>query len=365
MPEPPPATHAPRIAIKFGGKPSTSQATKKSISTRKPDPPSTLGKRQRRHALGGDSESDDDDEGVGKLEAVTGFGADGAEHETAPRHRRTDTGAASKAPFVIGGHRNRDWKAEIRSRGTRDTSASEQSVDPRKDALRDKELPDQEKDIQWGLSVSKKDSSDIVKAGSDKVEVEGDRPDARNSPPRDEEQDAIDALEGKRRKVGQDIVITSSETQAKGPAPMNEEDSYRRAVEAAAEVSTVDEYDQIPDGEFGAAMLRGMGWKGDERAPKAKEVKRRTQFMGLGAKEDQEIKQAELARKHGHRERRPRLEDYRSSKDKERRDRDDRHRDSYKSERDRERYRDSHDRGSNDRDRDRDRHRHDDRRSRR
>ncbi|KAJ1337715.1 G patch domain-containing protein [Microdochium nivale] len=364
MPNIPPAAHAPRIAIRFGATTSASGATKPSSLARKSNPPSTLGKRSRPHGLGGDSESEDD-EVVGKLEAVTGFGADGAEHKAKPRNGRADTAAASKSPFVIGGHKNRDWKGEIRSRGTNEASIARPSANPTNDALQETELSDQQKDIQWGLSVSRKEPQCAAKRDADTNDAKSNGTEPPSSPPKDEHQDAIDALMGKRRKTEQDIVIASEKSQTKGPTPVDEEDSYRRAVEAAAEVSTVDEYDQIPDGEFGAAMLRGMGWKGEQRAPEAKEVKRRTQFMGLGAKEDQEIKQAELTKKHGHRERRPRLEDYRSSKDKERRDRDDRHRDSYKSERDRERHRDSHARRSNNQDRDRDRHRHDDRRSRR
>lgn len=361
-----PASRAPRIAIKFGA--ASNNAGKKSTSTlSRPSPVSTLGKRSRPHALGQDSDSEDDD-GLGKHEAVTGFGQHGAERKQKARDTgpSTSTKTASGGPLVISGHKNRDWKAEARSRNPTSTPTSGQATTSLDATLQDKELPDHEKDIKWGLSVSKKEESPTTRddpAPSDEKTLVTTAPIDKD--PRDDDKDAIDALMGKRRKIGQDIVIASGTSEALGATPLNEDDSYRRALAAAADVSTVDEYDQIPDGEFGAAMLRGMGWKGEERAPVAKEVKRRTQYMGLGAKEDQEIKQAEVAKRHGHRERRPRLEDYRSSKDKERRDRDDRHRDSYKSERDRERHRYSHDGRGGERDRDRDRPRHDDRRSRR
>ncbi|KAH7041020.1 DExH-box splicing factor binding site-domain-containing protein [Microdochium trichocladiopsis] len=366
MPESSPAPHASRIAIKFGSTPAAA-ASRSAGTLQKTKPPSTLGKRPRPHALGGESESEDDD-GLGKHEAVTSFGAHGAEHKDKSGLGRAGKSATanSQAPLVIGGHKNRDWKAEARSRNTTVTTSPAQSADAPGSAVQDKELPDHEKDIQWGLSVSKKDHAAATTGDSVSLDADVSTKESPNDQvPTDENQDAIDALMGKRRKIGQDIVIPSDKSETLISAPVSEDDSYRRAIEAAAEVSTIDEYDRIPDGEFGAAMLRGMGWKGEERAPKAKEVKRRTQYMGLGAKEDQEIKQAETAKRHGYRERRPRLEEYRSTKDKERQDRGDRHRDSYKSERDRERHRDGYDRRGGDRNRDRDRHRHDEQRSRR
>lgn len=179
--------------------------------------------------------------------------------------------------------------------------------------------------------------------------------------PTNEDTDAIDALLGKKRKFAKDLVI-EGKSRHSTPTTLSEQDAYRRRMEEAAEVATIDEYDQIPEGEFGAAMLRGMGWNGEERGAKPKEVKKRPNLMGLGSKEDEEIRKGELARKHGHRERRPRLDEYRRDKEKERQDRGDRRGDSYKSERERERRDYGH---SHHRDRDRDSHRHSERSYRR
>ncbi|KAJ2451414.1 hypothetical protein EV183_003640 [Coemansia sp. RSA 2336] len=44
-----------------------------------------------------------------------------------------------------------------------------------------------------------------------------------------------------------------------------------------------DAYDRVPIEEFGAAMLRGMGWKGDDSKPSTEDTKPRPSLLGLGA----------------------------------------------------------------------------------
>lgn len=75
-------------------------------------------------------------------------------------------------------------------------------------------------------------------------------------------------------------------------AQPSEEDVFRSDVDTRPEAPTLDEYSSMPVEEFGAAMLRGMGWKdgsgvgksrsGPTRAP---EVHRRAALLGIGAKE--------------------------------------------------------------------------------
>ncbi|KAI5922132.1 DExH-box splicing factor binding site-domain-containing protein [Camillea tinctor] len=365
------SSQAPRIAIKFGA--SSSSAPKSTNGARKPSqsqPPSSLGKRQRPHALNHQSDSeDDDDEDTGRHEAITSLGTDLPTREAKKRNADTSKSGRANAPYVIGGHKNRDWKAELRAqRGTGNPRRDE----PREDSSKDTEPADQDKQIKWGLNVSKKPTeeeaahSDADVSGKQDTSAAG--PEAQPSDdtrqhPQDDDKDAIDALLGKKRNPAKDLVIKGSRGNSEStsmPTEMSEQDSYQRAMQEAAEVSTIEEYNEIPEGEFGAAMLRGMGWKGEDIGSKPKEVKRRPHLMGLGSKEDEEIRKGELARKHGHRERRPRLDEYKRDREKQRRDRDDRYRDSYKSERERERERhsNSYDHRHGDRHRDRDSHRH-------
>ncbi|KAK8114894.1 hypothetical protein PG999_006963 [Apiospora kogelbergensis] len=352
-------TQAPRIAIKFGA---PSSSSSKPTSNRKAGQTSSaLGKRPRPHALGGESESEDD-AFSGKHEAVTSFGARGAQNDRQPRG--TKSARTSSGPLVIACQDNRDWKENAKSK-----RPGKEALPHEKEArfggpTKDTEPADQDKGIKWGLTVTKKpvdvDTSPAEGEASEPVYKEVVSTTQTEDDPRktegrvDADQDALNALMGKEDEHKKKIIIA-------GASNSTEDDALKRDFSTAAEVSTLEEYDQIPDGEFGLAMLRGMGFDGKNHGSRPKEVKRRPALLGLGAKEDEEIKKAELAQKRGHRERRPRLDEYRrdKEKEKERRHRDSSH--SYKSERERDkRSHDDHRRRYDDRDRDSRRHRHGD-----
>jgi hypothetical protein len=167
--------------------------------------------------------------------------------------------------------------------------------------------------------------------------------------PKTAEQDAMDALLGNDTERKKKLVISESDAT---------QSEYQAAYEASGEVSTIEEYDQIPDGEFGMAMLRGMGYKESQQSTKPKEVRRRPALLGLGAKEDEEIKKADLAKKYGHRERAPRLDEFRRGEEAKRKQREERYSSSYKNEREREKSGHSSSRRHDDRDRDHDRDRY-------
>jgi hypothetical protein len=371
MPDPTTTSKAPRIAIKFG-KPSTSRS-QSSNGTHKNgplQPSSSLGKRPRAHIL--DDDESEEDEIVGKAEAVTSFGANGAENDKERKSIRRDKKVARNdaAPFVIPCEANRDWKAV--AQGQREGRSVDQHEDSRKNtpAKEEEESVDRNEEIKWGLNLSKPGQDltplpadtardeEATPSGENKEEEQGEAQEIRNP-----DREAIDALLGKKKATKQHLVIT-------------EDDALQRDYETVGEVSTLEEYGEIPEGEFGAALLRGMGWDG-KTGVKVQEVKRRPNLMGLGAKEDEELRKAEAAKKRGYRERRPRLDEYRKEKERERQQREDRHPSSYKNERDKERERDrgshGHSRRYEDRDRDpyrernrdRDDHRHRERSSRR
>ncbi|CCH43680.1 Pre-mRNA-splicing factor [Wickerhamomyces ciferrii] len=71
--------------------------------------------------------------------------------------------------------------------------------------------------------------------------------------------------------------------------------ALRQDIETRAEEATLEDYEKIPVDDFGAAMLRGMGWKGEEDKESKDEEKKgkpvipvaqRTLYLGLGAKDD-------------------------------------------------------------------------------
>ncbi|KAI1814849.1 hypothetical protein GGS20DRAFT_546595 [Poronia punctata] len=349
-----PKTQASRIAIKFGA-PGT-KTPNHEPKRRGQAHPSTLGKRQRPNALDDDSASGEEENTAGKYQAITTIGYD----TTTSKNNDLPVAKKRNKEFVIGSIQNRDWRADAKAK--RGNKAAPSYASPAKGDHGVETAPaDEDKDVKWGLIVTKRKSTPGTSATPDDrglEECQGDVPNKTTTPTLssgDADKEALDALLGNRNPA-QDLVINHSAT--KDRPQLSEEDAYRKSLQEAAEVSTVEEYSGIPEGEFGAAMLRGMGWKGEEFGSKPKEVKRRPQLMGLGSKEDEEIKKAELAKRHGHRERRPRLDEYRRDREKERHERDGRHRESYKSERDRERREEGQDYRSKDRYRDHNHHSH-------
>ncbi|KAI1131506.1 DExH-box splicing factor binding site-domain-containing protein [Nemania abortiva] len=349
-----PEPRAPRIAIKFGApssagsKPSSQVTNKRGQS----QPSSALGKRQRPSALHHDSESGEDDDHLGRHEAVTVFGADTA----ASTSGGVSASKRRNKEYIISSQRNRDWKADVKTKkagraaATRDPPVNNQNLETAP--------ADQDKDVRWGLNVSKKptrEAQENISSPDDMSKEQkkeaSDMAISSSHPSLDADKDAMDALLGNRKPTEQFII---EDTSVSSKPQFSEKDAYQRGLHEAAEVSTIEEYSEIPEGEFGAAMLRGMGWKGEEFGSKPKEVKRRPHLMGLGSKEDEEIKKAELAKRQGYRERRPRLDEYRRDREKDKQERSGRYRDSYKSERERERREQSYDHRHRDRYRERD-----------
>ncbi|KAK2630007.1 hypothetical protein QTJ16_000827 [Diplocarpon rosae] len=253
-----------------------------------PAPPSNLGKRSRTH-FGHDSDSEDERHpSGGKYEAVTGFGAQGAElGENEPKRRGGE--------LVIKRIANRDWRGEARRRQNAGRDLLPKEERARRDAQEGGKgrvegvdvVNGDESAIQWGLSVRKRalaageegdgeTSAPVQNQDSTAGTQEGDAGTA--ALPRTADEEALASLLGAdTQSKGPDLVIASV-------APLSELDAYKAAVLAAPDVSTLEDYERIPVEEFGAAMLRGMGWKG-EKVAKPKDIKRRQNLLGLGAKE--------------------------------------------------------------------------------
>ncbi|EOO02803.1 putative pre-mrna-splicing factor spp2 protein [Phaeoacremonium minimum UCRPA7] len=313
-----------RIAIKFGAP--LSGTSKK--AQRPPPPPSTLGKRHR-HRFNADSESEGEDETVGRHESITGFGADGAEVEDARSRQR----------------REAQERSETQRRGKRDRS--EESKSRQNTDLKETDPPDEDKPIKWGLTLTKKSSqnADADQANGNSAKEDDQKTADETGPPKSADEQALNALLGK----------ADSSSERRGQR--TEDDAYRDATDNAPDVDPLKIYDDHPVEGFGASLLKGQGWDGKMRGPKTKEVKRRPNQMGLGAKSLNGAEDLGDWNHKGSRDKRPRLDEYKREREKERSRRDDQYRDSYKRERDRERERDrdrDRDRGSDYRHRDRD-----------
>ncbi|KAH6969701.1 hypothetical protein HG530_014013 [Fusarium avenaceum] len=335
---------APRIAIKFGT-PSNNNNTKKIL---RPNPPSALGKRSRPHALGGGSDSEDnDDNGRGQHEKITGFGVDGAETERKARDARTE-----KKDYVIARQGNRDWRSEAKAQRKGKNLLPAEARAQQNGTAVETEPADQEKGLKWGLTIKEKIEEDTKDVALD--------PNAQNTPQEDDNKAQISKRSTDEEAM--DALLGNIEEEEKVIHP-TEEDAYRRDIQEAGEASTLDDYEAMPVEEFGAALLRGMGWDGKPRGA-VKEVKRRPNRLGLGAKELKGEEDLGGWNQNGKKNKRPRLDEYRREESKRKEGRH--HEDSYKRERERDRDRDSkhghrdrdRDRGGRDRDRPRDYDRH-------
>lgn len=76
------------------------------------------------------------------------------------------------------------------------------------------------------------------------------------------------------------------------PTPISESDAYKQDVEELPDVATLEDYTRVPVEQFGAAMLRGMGWKEGTAASKNGKgpvqpylPTARPALLGIGAKE--------------------------------------------------------------------------------
>jgi hypothetical protein len=340
-----------RIAIKFG-------TNTKSSQTGKPQqPPSSLGKRPRSNhkAFGGGDSDSDNEHASGKHETITGFGAEGAENDRAKKE--------IKKEYVIARQPNRNWKADVKAQRGGGGGGGKNILPPEARAQRngessssaavETEPADQDKAIKWGLTVKEKTTRETDEPEESEQPAKGEsevdsKPNPEvEEPARTADDEAMDELLGRKPSKRQAAIIPS------------ETDAYRRDAETAGVASTLEDYESMPVEEFGAALLRGMGWNGEERAPKPKEVKRRPNRLGLGAKELKGEEDLGGWNQNGGKKKRPRLDEYRRNEERKKDSR--REDDSYKRERERERDRDR-DRGSDrDRYRDRDRDRHHDR----
>lgn len=371
----------PKIAIK-GFSLSAKTSAKPSA---KPTPPSSLGKRPRTTFAHDESGSEDESaDRRGKHEVVTGFGEEGAiKHEQKKKAE----------PLVIPKLANRDWRGEARAKRGKNLLPPEVQAEREARAREEREgkkegvdvVNGNDAEVKWGLSVRKKvekeedeeDEDTIAKAnanskGADK-HGEGESVQAREqepSKPQTADEEALQALLGNAPKKGPDLVIPVAGERDEDEGPINEQDAYRRAIRSAPDVSTLEDYERVPVEEFGAALLRGMGWNGENKG-KVREVKRRQNLLGLGAKElkDAEelgawVQKSDTKRLNnggggssgGRPERPPKASEYKREEERRREKREERGGGSYRRERERERdgYRERGRSGGRDRDRDRD-----------
>lgn len=170
---------------------------------------------------------------------------------------------------------NRDWRAAAR----RKHLAKAPHQQAQNETVDEKQM--EEPKYQYGLTIMKKDEAQEDGA------AEAEAPE-----PMEVEQDNLTEQERLEKKA-LDALITGKSTDNDLVIPVQtEEEAFRNDLENAPEAPTLEAYEATPIEGFGAALLRGMGWKDGEGigkngiAVKPKEIKRRPALLGIGAKEE-------------------------------------------------------------------------------
>ncbi|KAG7449571.1 uncharacterized protein BT62DRAFT_962945 [Guyanagaster necrorhizus] len=225
-----------------------------------------------------DSSGEDDEE---QDELVTAFDKFGAQRSNKPKK-------VHQGPLIIPALQNKDWRELARKRRSANqyVPTSGQActgADGSVGGLGTRDIINSGP-VLSGLQMRKK----VVKAEQDVFrEMEAQMEDVKME--ETEDQKALRAiLSGDTEGIdGSHIDIIST--------PVSEDDAYKQDIDELPDSATLADYNRVPVSQFGAAMLRGMGWKEGTAAtrkggkgmvePYLPEA--RPALLGIGAKEQE------------------------------------------------------------------------------
>ncbi|KAE8148555.1 DExH-box splicing factor binding site-domain-containing protein [Aspergillus avenaceus] len=282
----------------------TNGASKKTTfniqSSRGSDSPKPTLARRPRHLHADDDESDEEQAPV--LEAVTEF-------DTATGTVVSGDKKDEKTELVIPVASNNNWRerpgVNLKPRGKNLLPKEVQAIreaEKRGEVAGDN-VETEGPSMSYGLSFAKAGES-VDRAMEDVSGGEGRKVEERT--PLTQDEIAMRALirESKGETEGRsDLVIEST---AEEGGRYDETTSFRADIASRPESATLDQYNAIPVEEFGAALLRGMGWKEGQAVGRGKYgsstaavdkprvPERRPGFLGIGAKDSGKGAEAEL-----------------------------------------------------------------------
>ncbi|CAD6585267.1 MAG: hypothetical protein ASARMPRED_002115 [Alectoria sarmentosa] len=263
-----------------------------SFGASKPKGPPAPAPRKRPHSALADN-SDGEDEGQPVAELVSGFDQSGA--------LVTNGKKGEKALLIIQAEKNRDWREESRRKRQKNLLPAEVQA-ARSGIYQDLKSAQLERDEvskQSGISFVQRDQV------SDTTVAEGQAskatPDQTPKSTKTTDEEAMEALLGGEKKTI--LVLPALEDERDSYKSeqdayedyLDEDDRFKADVASRPDVSTLDEYEVTPVHDFGAGLLRGMGWKDGEPVGKRRTqgttvskpriVERRPALLGIGAKE--------------------------------------------------------------------------------
>ncbi|KAF2789650.1 hypothetical protein K505DRAFT_283996 [Melanomma pulvis-pyrius CBS 109.77] len=250
--------------VKLGGFKLSLAGAKNKVALK--NPPTNLAKRPRL-AL-----DDDEPEDTDKQQEISGFDiSQGGALEVNGKKKE------EKALPVIPVRPNHNWRDEARRRHAERTGHG-QHVDTGAEK-------EEEGKIAYGLNIVKKDP--VEENGTGDVAM-GDAPEPVDdglTPEQRLEKNAIEALLNDKAPADKTTIPLATE-----------EEIFAKELADAPDAPSLDAYEATPIDGFGAALLRGMGWKDGQElgrnkgiAIKPREVKPRPELLGIGAKDGASI----------------------------------------------------------------------------
>jgi len=226
-------------------------------------------------------------------ELVTGFDQFGVQ-------RLNEKKKKPEGPLVIPALKNRDWREHAKKRRTQEmfvppsARAATTGADGSVGGLGTKDTINSGPQIE-GLQIrERKAMRDVQEVEMKEVE------DSTSQIEETEDQKAIRALLASAASDG-DFDGLQIET-----IPLTEDDAYRQDVEELPDSSTLEDYERVPVSQFGAALLRGMGWTEGTAASKNKKgmvepwvPQSRPSLLGIGAKEKETFDDGSKRKKYG------------------------------------------------------------------
>lgn len=205
----------------------------------------------------------------------------------------------AKAPLVIQSRMNKNWREEIRrKKGKNLLPAEVQAIRSGQDLAHPTTVEHDVQPREFGLSfvqttVENKDKDiNMVDVRVSSLETDGE-PIA----PISMDEEAIQALTGNPAKKSTLVLPGRSPSPEASQflhteSPMDEDELFRFDVASRPDSAKLEDYLAVPVDEFGAALLRGLGWKDGDMigkhkgiVSKARVLEQRPALLGIGAKE--------------------------------------------------------------------------------
>ncbi|KAM6502176.1 DExH-box splicing factor binding site domain containing protein [Amanita muscaria] len=243
-----------------------------------------------------DPDSSDEEDGPANDELLTSF--DQISVQRSSKKRKSDNG-----PLVIPVLKNKDWREMARKRrGTAQYVPASAQAQATKNGSATRDSVNTGP-VLAGLQIKKKETIVKFDAGEEVgIEEQGIKMEVEETEDERALRAVLASAEGTETESSAIRII---------PTPITESDALKQDVAELPDVATLDDYERVPVSQFGAALLRGMGWKeGTAASRNGKGLvqpylpQARPAMLGIGAKEKEVLDDGSGKKRPGRPERR-------------------------------------------------------------